>query len=306
MAVATRELLQRVRRIEIRTRRLVDELTGGAYHSVFKGRGIEFDEVREYQPGDDVRAIDWNVTARAGHPYIKKFVEERELTVMLLVDVSASMAFGSAAQEKREMAAELGALLAFSAIRNQDRAGLLLYSDHEELHLPARKGRRQVLRLLRELLAWEGRGVGTRLGAGLELLSRTLHRKAVVFVVSDFLTDDWEGPIRLLNRRHDVVAIRLLDPLELALPAAGWVALEDAETGARVVAPAGQRTWRQRHATQAQTLADQVPGTLRRLGVDFIDLRTGSDYLAALMRFFNQRRARARHGGARPPGGAGA
>ena len=298
MPLDTRALIARVKRIEIRVRRRVDELTGGAYHSVFKGRGIEFDEVREYQPGDDVRAIDWNVTARQGHPYLKKFVEERELTVLLAVDISASQDFGSAGQRKQELAAELAALLAFSAIRNHDRAGLLLFSDQDELYLAPRRGRTHGLRLVRELVACERRHRGTNLRHALEGLARSLRRRAVVFLISDFLDEGYERALALLARRHDLVAIRVLDERELALPAAGHVAVEDAETGAVRVLPTGRRKFRQAFGAASRTQHDALTRALRRGGVDFIDLRTGADYLPALMAFFRARERR-RRGAAR-------
>ncbi len=209
-----REVLRRVRRIEIRTRRLVEESLAGSYHSVFKGRGMEFAEVREYEPGDDVRSIDWNVSARMGHPFVKKFTEERELTVVLVVDGSGSQRFGTAESTKLQLAAEISALLAFSAIRNGDRVGLLLFTDRVERFVPPRKGREHGLRVIREVLAFEPEGRGTDLGRALTVLQRVVPKRAVVFVVSDFQDDAFERPLRVAARKHDVVALRTSDPRE--------------------------------------------------------------------------------------------
>ena len=285
----TRELIAKVRKIEIRTRRIVDELTGGAYHSVFEGHGIEFDEVREYMPGDDVRTIDWNVTARMGHPFLKKFVEERELTVYLLVDISASGDFGGEGQRKNELAAELGALLAFSAIRNHDQVGLLLFTDRDELHLPPRKGRRHVLRLVRDLIACERQGRGTDIRAALETLMRVTHRRAVVFLISDFLDRGFEPALNICNRRHDVVAVRVGDAHELEPVNAGFVNVEDAENGEAMVFPSLWRRYREGFRRWGSETHGELPGVLRRAAVDFIDLRTGQDYVRPLMDFFRAR-----------------
>ena len=283
------ELFSQVRKLEIRTGRVVDELMGGAYHSVFKGRGMEFDEVRDYQEGDDVRAIDWNVTARLGHPFIKKFVEERELTVMLLVDVSASGDFGSGARSKNEHAAELAALLAFSAIRNNDRVGLQLFSDFDELYVAPRKGRRHVLRLLRDLLAHEQRHRQTNIKAALEHCMRANHRRSVVFLISDFIDTDYKQALAIANRRHDLVALRVLDPAELAAPSGGFVTVEDAETGEQDTVPAGLQLWRSGHDAANATRHQQAALFCRQAGVDMVDFRVGEDSVRPLMRFFRQR-----------------
>ena len=240
----TKEIIQKIRKIEIRTRRIVDELTGGAYHSVFKGRGMEFNEVREYEPGDDVRSIDWNVTARMGHPYIKKFVEERELTVFILVDISASGDFGSIYQRKNELAAELAALLAFNAIRNNDQVGLLLFSGRDELHLPVRKGRGHVLRLIRELVAHERLSKKTDIGNALETLMRVTHRRAVVFLISDFIDSGYYQSLSIANKKHDIVAIRILDRRDLNIPSSGYISIEDAETGELLTFPSSKNRLR--------------------------------------------------------------
>ena len=288
----TRDLLARVRKIEIRTRRIVDELTGGAYHSVFKGKGMEFDEVREYQPGDDVRTIDWNVTARMGHPYIKKFVEERELTVFILVDVSGSGDFGSAAQRKRELAAELAAVLAFNAIRNNDQVGLLLFSDRDELHLTARKGRGHVLRLIRELLVHERESPRTDIAAAVETMMRVNRRKAVIFIISDFLDEGYSSAITIANKRHDIIAMRILDPRERAILPAGYLNIEDAETGEQLTIATGKAAKRDAFAEFANRELDSVVDTLRRAKVDLIDIVNGEDYVQPLMAFFRARERR--------------
>lgn len=294
--IDTRELIARVRRIEIRTRRIVDELTGGAYHSAFKGKGMEFDEVREYAYGDDVRAIDWNVTARTGQPFVKKFVEERELTVALLVDVSASGDFGSDSRRKNEVAAELAALIAFSAIRNQDRVNLQLFTDRDELHLPARKGRGHVLRIVRELLAFERTNVGTCIRSALERFMKVTHRRAVVFLISDFFDDDYRHALMVANKRHDVIAIRITDPREHTVDPVGFVQLEDAESGQRTLF-SGLFNQRKAAATYADVAArrhEQSAAACRRAGVDVIDISTDDDYVRPLMQFFRKRETRSR------------
>ena len=290
--IDTTDIIKRVRRIELRTRRIVDELTGGAYHSVFKGKGMEFDEVREYFDGDDVRAIDWNVTARMGHPFIKKFVEERELTVMLLVDMSGSGDFGSASQAKNQLAAELAALLAFSAIRNNDRVGLQLFTATDELHVPARKGKAHVLRLIRELLAFERTERGTNIRGALENLMRVAKRKAVVFVISDFLDDDFTHALRIASKRHDVVAMRVVDERDLEPLPAGFLNLEDAETGATSLFASWLPGSRARSREAMQGRLDKTAEGIRRSGVDLIDIVNGQDYVKPLMAFFRARERR--------------
>jgi uncharacterized protein (DUF58 family) len=235
------EILKKIRRIEIRTRRLVADVFSGEYHSVFKGRGIEFSEVREYLPGDDIRSIDWNVTARMGHPYVKKFEEEREMSIMFVVDASGSGAFGSANRFKAELAAELCAVLAFSATRNNDRVGLVMFSDRIEKVVPPRKGRRHVLRVVRELLYSEPEGTGTDIPMALDYLANIVRRHAVVFLVSDFQTTGYDRALAVANRRYDLIAIDVSDPRERELPRVGLVELEDAETGERVVVDTGER-----------------------------------------------------------------
>jgi len=227
----TSEILKTIRRIEITTGRLVTEVFAGQYESVFKGRGMEFSEVREYQPGDDVRLIDWNVTARFGHPYIKKFVEERELTVMLLVDRSASGMFGTARRMKAEIAAEVCAVLAFSAMKNNDKVGLILFTDSIEKYIPPKKGRTHALRIIREALYGKPRGTGTDISAALKYLNDVVKKKCIVFVISDFIDRDYEKMLRITNKRHDMIAVEIADPGESRMPPAGLVSLQDAETG---------------------------------------------------------------------------
>lgn len=289
------ELLKKVRRIEIRSRRLVNSLFLGEYHAVFRGRGIEFSEVREYVPGDEVRSIDWNVTARLNVPFIKKFVEERELTVLLLVDVSASGAFGTVPQTKREIAAEITALLALSAINNQDRVGLLAFSDRVEKYVAPAKGQRHVLRLVRELLGVEPRGRGTSIATALDYASHMLNRRAVIFVLSDFVdAGDYASSLRVLARRHDLVAIALTDPRELELPDVGIIELEDAETGERVLVDTSDEAVRAQYREAAVAARAERDRLFRRNSVDAIEIGTGSSYIEPLMRFF-----RARAGGVR-------
>jgi uncharacterized protein (DUF58 family) len=294
MPLTSQEILKKVRRIEIRTNRLVNESLAGEYHSVFKGRGMEFDEVREYTPGDDVRTIDWNVTSRMGHPYVKKYVEERELTVMLLVDASASGDFGTVGSTKRAMAAEVCALLAFSAIRNNDRVGLLVFTDREERYVPPRKGRNHVLRVIREVLTYEPLGLRTNLTLALESLARGVRRRSVAFVVSDFLDAGFERALRLANRKHDLIALTLSDPREAELPPVGILELEDAETGSRILVDTWDRRGRMQFAQQAKERAEMRRRLFRQNEVDFVELSTAHPYDVPLVRFFHERARRLR------------
>ena len=284
-----REILRKVRRIEITTRGLVDQVFSGEYHSVFKGRGINFAEVREYDYGDDIRTIDWNVTARTGTPHVKIFEEERELTVMLLVDVSASGDFGTRERMKGDLAVEVCSLLAFSAIKNNDKVGLIIFSDRVEKFVPPRKGRRHVLRVLREMLYHEPAGRTTDLGAALEYLSRIIRRRAVVFVVSDFVSKPFEKALGVAGRRHDVVALRVRDRRESELPPIGLVELEDAETGERLVVDTSNRDFRAAFASRGEEARAEQDRTFRRSKVDVVDLGPGRPYLRPLMRFFEER-----------------
>ncbi|MGD9763679.1 MAG: DUF58 domain-containing protein [Candidatus Binatia bacterium] len=288
----TREQLHTVRKIQIRTSHLVSDLFAGQYHSAFKGRGMEFAEVRQYQPGDEVRTIDWNVTARTGIPHVKRFAEERELTVMLLVDASASTRFGSVRQFKQELAAEIAALLAFSAISNNDKVGLVVFSDRIELALPPRKGTRHVLRVIREILNHAPQGIGTDIPLALDHLDRVVPRRCVAFLLSDFLAPDLRGPLKVARRRHDVVAIVLEDVREQQLPAVGLVALEDPESGERWIADTGDPWLRAEFARrQAQERAER-DRALRRLNIDAVAVRTDEPYTRALLRFFRERERR--------------
>jgi len=286
------ELLRQVRRLEVRARRLVADLFLGQYHSVFRGRGLEFSEVRQYQPGDDVRIIDWNVTARLGEPYVKKYVEERELTVVLAVDVSGSQEFGTREQTKRQVAAEVGAVLALAAVANQDRVGLLAFSDAVEAFVPPRKGSRHALRLVRDLLTLRPARGGTDLGAAMAYLERALRRRAIVFLLSDFLDTGFEGALRRAARRHDVIALALSDPAELALPAAGLIEAEDAETGERVWLDAGDAAARERYASEAAQAREGRRRTLASLGVDVVEVSTGASYVEPLLGYFRSRARR--------------
>jgi uncharacterized protein (DUF58 family) len=315
-----REILKKIRLIELRSIRLVNESLAGQYHSVFKGQGMNFEEVREYQPGDEVRSIDWNVTARMNHPFVKKFVEERELTVMLVVDLSGSGLFGSGEQSKRELAAEIASVLAFSAIRNNDKVGLILFTEGVEKFVPPRKGRRHVLRVIREILCYEPKRPGTDLNSALQFLTRVTAHRAVAVVVSDFLGQSSPSraeinahlrrravlsetlgqtsttALRQANRRHDVVAVQITDRFELELPGLGYLVLKDAETGEVVEVNTGDE--RKRAAFKERQVRAQAE--LRRLlhssGIDFIQVRTNEPYAAALGRFFETREKRRRHG----------
>ena len=289
----TREQLKAVRKIQIRTSHLVTDLFAGQYQSVFKGRGIEFAEVRLYQPGDEVRTIDWNVTARTGVPHVKRYAEERELTVMLLVDASASTFFGSVRLSKAALAAELGALFAFSAITNNDKVGLVVFSDRIEKALPPRKGTRHVLRVIREVLSLKPAGRGTDIPAALEHLAKVTKRRCVVFLVSDFLDPRYKHALRVAGRRHDVIAVVLDDPRESELPAVGLVELEEAETGTRYVLDTGDARVREAFARQAAVVRADRDRTLRAAEVDAIPVRTDRPYADALLRFFRMRERRA-------------
>jgi len=291
--VTPRELMRRVRRLEIRTRRLVEESLAGSYHSVFRGRGMEFAEVREYVAGDDVRTIDWNVSARMGHPFVKKFTEERELTVVLAVDASASGRFGTAPSTKMQLAAEISALLAFSAIRNNDRVGLLLFTDRTEMFLPPRKGREHGLRVLRELLAIDPVGHGTDIDAALQYLQRVVRKRAVVFVVSDFQDRGFDRTLRVLARKHDVVAISIVDPREEQLPPVGLLSVVDPETGAVGLIDAGSAKVRRAYQAQAEQQRRELRETVRRNGVELLELSTGEPYEMPFVRFFHERARRA-------------
>ena len=289
-----------MRQLEIRTRRMVNDSLAGEYHSVFKGRGMDFDEVREYSPGDEVRTIDWNVTARAGRPFVKKFTEERELTILLLVDISASGNFGSAILSKRDLAAELASLLAFSAIRNSDKVGLLLYTDRVERYLPPKKGRRHVLRVVRDILYHTPEGRGTDTVKALDVANHVLHRRAIVFLISDFQSTgdpavaraELRRAMRQTNRRHDLIAVQVADPREKELPNVGVLALEDAESGEIIELDTADAAVRRRFSELALDRAKRMVNDFRSEGVDTLELKTDAPYMAALQRFFKTRERR--------------
>ncbi|MBL8163155.1 MAG: DUF58 domain-containing protein, partial [Anaerolineae bacterium] len=286
--------LTRIRQIELRTRKLVHESLAGSYHSAFKGRGIEFDAVRPYEPGDDVRLIDWNVTARSGDVFVKRHIEERELRVMLLVDASGSTAFGSAGQHKRQAAVEIGALVAYSAIRNHDRVSLVTFSDRLEGYVPPRKGRNHMLRLIQALSELPQVLRGTDLASALRTADRLSGRRSILFVMSDFLTAsaDYLAELRLIAKRHDVIAIVLSDPLEVKWPDAGLVRLRDAETGEYHVVDLSREAWRERFVAQSRRFRQMRDQALAEAGIDRIDIRTDHEYLPALVQFFEMRRWR--------------
>ena len=304
------EIHDKVRQIEIKTSRLVTEVMASQFQSAFKGHGMEFEEVREYQPGDEVRRMDWNVTARMNHPFIKKFVEEREMTVMLVVDLSGSGLFGSGTQSKRELAAEIASVLAFSAIRNSDKVGLILFTDEVEKFIPPKKGRRHVLRVIREILFFEPQRHGTNLTGALDFLNRVTAHKAIVAVVSDFLDATPTVPgatnargeirpntaLRQANRRHDVVAVQITDRYELDLPALGRLVLQDAETGEVLEVQTGDARKRAAFAQRGTERQKELDRLLRSARIDAIQLRTDQPYAAALGRFFETREKRLRHG----------
>jgi uncharacterized protein (DUF58 family) len=285
-AAVSPEVLGRVRRLEITARRLVDEVFAGRYNSTFKGRGMEFSEVREYLPGDDVRSIDWNVTARAGRPFVKKFTEERELTVLFLVDTSLSQSFGSRGRLKSELAAEVAAVLAFSALRNGDKAGMILFSDRVEKFIPPRKGRAHALRLIREALAARAAGRGTSLAGALDFLNRVQRRRAVAFLLSDFLDGGYEKTLRVTLKRHDLIAVPVSDPWEAALPRGARLLLEDAETGEPAVVKSPVFDGRGRLPALRKDLA--------RFGADAVFVETDAPYVKAFLSFFRERAKRYR------------
>jgi len=296
MALSTAELFKKARKIEIVARRLVNEQLAGQYHSVFKGRGLVFSDVRPYYPGDDVRAIDWNITARMNAPHVKQFVEERDRTVNLVIDMSASVLFGTQGQAKRELAAELAAVVAFSAIKNNDRVGLYIVTDKVEKFVPPKKGRRHVLRLVGELLAFQPQSRGTNLAAALDFLGKVARRRSVVFLVSDFLSaGGWERAMQIVRQRHELVPVIVNDPMELALPQVGLVVLEDLETGEVVEVDTSARAARE-YADHARRAAQRRDQALRRLNLDLVNVRTDRPYVDALIAFFMARAKRMAHG----------
>ena len=294
------EILGRVRRMEVRTNRLVDDSLAGRYASVFKGRGMDFDRVRNYVAGDDVRTIDWNVTARTGEPHIKLFTEERELTIMLMIDVSASSDFGSVADSKRELAAEAAGVLAASAIRNRDKVGLILFSDDVELYIPPGKGRLHIMRLIRETLYFQPERKGTDITKALDFANRIVHRKSVFFLVSDFCLGtrfeenltELRKKLKITSRRHDVIAVSVTDPREETLPDVGRIRIEDSETGRVVELDTGSTKVRRDFESRSRQRRETVSTRIRSIGVDFLEFRNGEDWMPALMSFFQNRRQR--------------
>ena len=288
------ELAKRIRYIQIYTSKAVNDVLAGEYESVFKGCGMELDEVREYEPGDDVRAIDWNVTARTGKPHVKRYREERELTVIFLVDLSASGSFGSVRRTKSETAAEVCALLAFAAIKNNDKVGLIVFTDHVEMFIPPQKGTRHVLRVIREILSFQPRKVKTDLAQALDYLGRVISRRAVVFTISDFQAEGFERPMRVLARRHDMIAVTIADPREMQLPDVGLIELEDSETGETVLVDAGSPEVRRSYERLGMDRTSGLAALFRSVGVDRIDVMSGRGYVMDLVRFFRQREKRRR------------
>ena len=294
-----REVIRQIRRLQIRARRAVEDLVGGEYHSVFKGMGLAFEEVRAYQPGDDIRTIDWNVTARMGHPFIKRYIEERELTVMLLIDCSGSHQFGTQVQQKREVIAELAAVLAFSAVSNNDKVGLIACTDRVERFVPPRKGSRHALRLIRDVLFFQPAHRATSLREGLDYLNRILHRRAIVFLLSDFLDRGFERTLKRTARYHDLIAIRIIDPREEELPDVGLLELEDAETGERLLLDTKSRRMRDAFVQAARRRRDALVQLVHSSRADLIEVSTDGGHLEALIRFFRLRERRLRRTGAR-------
>ena len=286
------ELIKRIRQIQIHASHMVNADFAGQYESVFKGRGMQFEEVREYTPGDDVRSIDWNVTARAGKPYVKRFVEEREMTVMLVVDLSASGEFATAGRLKNELAAEFCAVLAFAAVRNNDKVGLIIFTDEIELFIPPKKGSGHVLRLIRELLYFKMPKKKTNIPLALDYLGRVIRKKATIFLVSDFIATDFTRQLSLINRRHDVVAVAVRDPAEIEMPSVGLVEFVDAETGEVMVVDTSSGKFQRRFGSQSAAHADELESMLRSANVDCINIRTDKPYIHDLIKFFHMRHRR--------------
>lgn len=284
-----KELFKKIRQIEIRTKGLVEDVFGGEYHTAFKGQGIEFAEVRPYQFGDDIRSIDWNVTARTGETYIKKFEEEREQTLMLVVDISGSEHFGSQYKFKREIAAEISAIISFSAIKNNDKVGLILFSDEVELYVPPKKGQRHVLRLIRDLYAHEQRSYGTNISVALNRVLHALKRRSIVLLISDFFDEDYERPLRAVSSRHDTIAVHMHDPREEDLPAVGLIDLTDAETGETITMDTGSARARQAYTRDAAVHQEKTVELLKRARVDRVSVHTDEGYVEPLIQFFRRR-----------------
>jgi uncharacterized protein (DUF58 family) len=289
-----KEILKQIRRIEIRTGKLVNDIFAGQYESTFKGRGMEFEEVREYQPGDDIRTIDWNVTARYGHPYVKKFVEERELTIMLLVDMSGSGKFGTQDKFKSEITAEIAAVLAFSALKNNDKVGMIIFTDQIEKFIPPKKTRMHVLRIIREILYFKPEHKDTDLSCGLEYLNEVTKRKAIVFLISDFLDRGYEKALKITNKRHDLIALTVTDPREMDLPEVGFVELEDAETGDSVLLDTNDRLLQKEFSKNIEENIEHRETLFGAIGLDNVKITTDRSYIEPLIAFFRLRARRFR------------
>lgn len=287
-----KDVLKEIKRIEIRTTRLVNDLFGGEYESVFKGRGIEFADVREYIPGDDIRTIDWNVTARSQHPFVKKYIEERELTVLFVVDGSASQQFGTTAKNKAQITAEICALLAFSAIRNHDKVGMVIYTDEVEKYVPIKKGRSHVLRVVREILFYKPKRKGTSLRAALEYLQKTLKRRVVLFIVSDFQDSGYEKSLKIISQKHDVIAIHLTDPRERKWLPSGIIQLEDSETGEPILVNSRSKNVRDLFEKQVNDELNEIDRSFKLMGIDKVNIDTSKPYAEPLIRLFKQRERR--------------
>jgi len=286
------ELIKKVRQIQIYTSRAVDASFAGQYESVFKGRGMQFDEVREYTPGDDIRMIDWNVTARTGKPYIKRFVEEREMTVIFLVDLSASGEFGTVDKMKNELAAEFTAVLAFAAAKNNDKVGLLIFTDRIEMYIPPKKGSAHILRLIRELLCFQMPKRRTNIPMAVDYIAKVIRRKATIFLVSDFLETDFKKPMSLLNKRHDVIAVPVRDRAEIAMPSVGLIELQDAETGEIIIVDTSSRKFRSRYEKESGQRFESLKSMLRSINVDCIPVTTDRPYMHDVVQFFHKRHRR--------------
>ncbi len=289
-----KETLAKVKLIEIRTNRLVNDLFGGEYESVFKGQGIEFADVREYVPGDDIRTIDWNVTARSQHPFVKKYVEERELTVLFVVDASFSNFFGSGKKMKSEVAAEITALLAFSAVINNDKVGLVFFTDRVEKYIPVKKGKRHALRVVREILTYKPEHTKTDLAMVLQYLNNVLSRRAVIFIISDFLATGYEKPLKILGKEHDLIGIHLFDPRERDIPKMGYVVLEDAETGEEVMVHTSNPKFQEVFRKKTQEELNQIDKLFKKVGLDKIEIDITQSYVDPLIKFFRDREKRFR------------
>lgn len=286
------ELIKRIRQIQIYSSRAVNASFAGQYESVFKGRGMQFDEVREYMPGDDIRTIDWNVTARTGKPYIKRFVEEREMTVLFAVDLSASGEFGTVSKLKNELAAEFCAVLAFAAAKNNDKVGLLIFTDRIELYIPPKKGSRHILRLIRELLSFQMPKRRTNIPLALDYVAKVIRKRATVFLVSDFIETDFKKPLGLLNRRHDVIAVPVRDRVEIAMPSVGLIEIQDAETGQIMLVDTSSKRFRSQYGQHSARRFDELKSTLRSVNVDLIPITTDKPYINDLIQFFHMRHQR--------------